>query len=137
MVNINQPNDPLDPDRYTIIPANLKIVKVLIEELASAAGQSNSAAAQAAAAADFADDDEDDGAWEDEPSILDLGLGSTKAELMAYGESSFVRQRDDETQAYLTEFFLRAGRENLAGFEGLYALLSDEEKLKLSTIGHV
>jgi hypothetical protein len=135
------PHDPantLDPDQYTIIPAPLKIIKVLIEELLSASGHHTSAsAAAAAAAAEFADEDEDNDSWEDVPSVLDLGLGSTKAELMAYGEGSFVRQRDDETQAYLTDFFIKAGQENIAGFNELYAALSDEEKIKLSGIGHV
>lgn len=113
------------------------MIKVLVEELASAAGAPGSAAA-AAAAAEFADEDEEDeGSWEDVPSILDLGLGSTKEQLMAYGESGMSRQRDDETQAYLTEFFLRAGREDLAGFNNYYAALSDDEKVKLSTIGYV
>ena len=104
--------------------------------MVSASGARTEAAA-AAAAAEYGDDDEDEGSWEDVPSILDLGLGTTKAELMAYGEGNFVRQRDDETQAYLSEFFLKAGQENIAGFNELYGALSDEEKVKLSTIGHV
>ena len=98
-----------NPDKYTIIPAPLKIIKVLIEELLSASGAQN--AAMAAAAAEFADEEGDDDGWEDVPSTLDLGLGSTKADLMAYGDgmgSAFGRQRDDETQAYLTEFFMKA-----------------------------
>lgn len=126
-----------DPDQFTIIPAPLKILKVLIEELLSASGHQNSAAAAAAAAAEFADEEADDDGWEDvQNNVLDLGLGSTKAELMAYGEGqgSFMRQRDDETQAYLIEFFIRAGREDLAGFNGLYELLSEEEKGKLQEL---
>lgn len=67
--------------------------------------------------------------------MLDLGLGTTKAELMAYdGPAAYARQRDDETQAYLTEFFIKASNENTAGFMDLYAALSDEEKLKLSEL---
>ncbi|KAK0119474.1 hypothetical protein ONS95_010922 [Cadophora gregata] len=126
-----------DPDQFTIIPAPLKILKVLIEELSSAAGHGSSAAAAAAAAAEFADEEADDDGWEDvHTNVLDLGLGSTKAELMAYGEGqgSFTRQRDDETQAYLTEFFIRAGRENLADFNALYEALSVEEKGKLQEL---
>lgn len=127
----------LNPDQFTIIPAPLKILKVLIEELSSAAGHGSSAAAAAAAAAEFADEEADDDGWEDvHTNVLDLGLGSTKAELMAYGEGqgSFMRQRDDETQAYLTEFFIRAGRENLADFNALYEALSAEEKGKLQEL---
>jgi len=126
---------PTDPDQYTIIPAPLKIIKVLIEELLSASGIQS--AATALAAAEFADEEafNEDG-WEDVPTALDLGLGSTKADLMAYGDGSgsFMRQRDDETQAYLTEFFIKAGRENVAGFNGLYGALKDEEKLKLQEL---
>lgn len=96
-----------------------------------------STAAQAAAAADLADEEGDDDGWEDVPSnFLDLGLGSTKAELMAWGEGqgSFVRQRDDETQAYLKEFFIKASRENVAGFNELYGALTEEEKMKLNEL---
>lgn len=122
---------PLDPDQYTIIPAPLKIIKVLIEELLSASGQQN--AAMVAAAAEFADEDGDDDSWEDAPNVLDLGLSSTKADLMAYGEgrSGVMRNRDDETQAYLMEFFVRAGRENVGGFNELYEQLEEGEKAKL------
>ncbi len=45
-----------------------------------------------------------------------------------------MRQRDDETQAYLTEFLIRAGRENIAGFNELYEALSNEEKTKLQEL---
>ncbi|PQE03651.1 importin-beta domain-containing protein [Rutstroemia sp. NJR-2017a BBW] len=123
-----------DPDRYTVIPASLKIIKVLIEELLSASGHQN--AATAAAAAEFADEEADDDNWEDVPSTLDLGLASTKADLMAFGEGqgSFMRQRDDDTQIYLSEFFVKAGRENVAGFNELYTLLTDEEKMKLQEL---
>ncbi|ATZ56066.1 Bckap114 [Botrytis cinerea B05.10] len=124
----------LNPDQYTIIPASLKIIKVLIEELMSASGLQN--AATAAAAAEFADEDGDDDSWEDLPNVLDLGLSSTKADLMAFGEGrgGFGRNRDDETQAYLTEFFVKAGRENLGGFNEFYEALSDEEKVKLQEL---
>ncbi|ELR02111.1 hypothetical protein VC83_09490 [Pseudogymnoascus destructans] len=123
-----------NPDQYTIVPAPLKIVKVLIEELLSASGVQN--AATALAVADFADEEDDDG-WEDLPSILDLGSGAAKADLMAYAEGlggSFMRQRDDETQAYLTDFFVRASTDNIAGFNELYAQLTDEEKAKLEEL---
>jgi hypothetical protein len=126
----------LDPDQYTIIPAPLKIIKVLIEELLSASGMQSAAAQAAAAAAEFADEEGDDDGWEDVPNTIDLTLGSMKAELMAWGEGqgSFVRQRDDETQAYLTEFFIKASRENVAGFNELYGALTEEEKMKLNEL---
>ncbi|KAG9247708.1 armadillo-type protein [Calycina marina] len=125
------------PDQYTIVPANLKIIKVLIEELLSASGHGAAANAAAAAAAEFADEEADDDGWEDLPqNILDLGLGTTKAELMAFGEGqgSFMRQRDDETQSYLMEFFVHATKENIGGFNELHALLTDDEKAKLNDL---
>lgn len=128
----------LDPDQYTIIPAPLKILKVLIEELLSASGVQAAANAAAAAANEFADEDEDEDneGWEDEPGdTLDLSLGSTKAELMGWIEgSSGSRQRDDETQAYLSDFFIRAARENVAGFQDWFGMLTEDEKLKLQQL---
>ncbi|KXJ95130.1 armadillo-type protein [Microdochium bolleyi] len=120
-----------NPDQYTIVPAPLKILKVLIEELLSASGLQTAANAAAAAAAEFADDDDDDG-WEDDPDTIDLSLGSTKRDLMGYLDSSNIRHRDDETQEYLTEFFIRAAQDNVAGFKEWYENLSDDEKAKLA-----
>ncbi|KAI1462143.1 ARM repeat-containing protein [Annulohypoxylon moriforme] len=121
------------PDQYTIVAAPLKILKVLIEELLSAAGVGGAASAAAAAAAEFADDNDDDG-WEDDPDTIDLNLGSVKNDLMGFLEASNMRNRDDETQAYLTEFFLTAARENIAGFQDWYNQLSENEKTKLQEI---
>jgi hypothetical protein len=124
----------IDPDQYTIVPAPLKILKVLIEELVSASGVQAAANVAAAAANGFTDADEDDGdeGWEDEPGdTLDLSLGGTKADLMGWIEGGSSRQRDDETQAYLSEFFIRAAQENISGFQQWFAMLTDDEKLKL------
>lgn len=52
----------------------------------------------------------------------------------AEGQGSFMRQRDDETQAYLTEFFMKVSNENIAGFSELYAALTDGEKEKLNEL---
>ncbi len=65
-----------NPDQHTIVPVRLKILKVLIEELSSAGG--NSRTIDAAAAADLAEEGSDDGDWEDEPGTLDLGSASTR-----------------------------------------------------------
>ncbi|KAL2126663.1 hypothetical protein VTI74DRAFT_439 [Chaetomium olivicolor] len=130
----------LNPDRYTIIPAPLKILKVLIEELVSASGIHSAANVAAAAATELADadaddaleDDDNDGGWEDEPDdTLDLALGSTKADLMGWLEGGSSRQRDDDTQQYLKEFFLRADAENLAGFQEWCGMLSEDERAKM------
>lgn len=119
-----------DPDQYTLIPATLKIVKVLIEELLSASG---ARAAAMAANAEVESDDDDDG-WEDDDDTLDLSLRTTKAELMSFAEVGGQRQRDDETQAYLTDFFIRCGRENVANFQEWYGMLTDDEKAKLNEL---
>ncbi|KAI1169901.1 armadillo-type protein [Nemania sp. FL0916] len=125
-----------NPDQYTIIPAPLKILKVLIEELLSASGLTSAANAAAAAAAEFADEENDDDGWEDDPDAIDLNLGSTKADLMGYLDASNMRHRDDETQQYLTEFFVAAARDNVAGFGDWYNNFTDEEKSKLSEMAN-
>lgn len=125
-----------DPDRYTIIPAPLKILKVLVEELLSASGNPRTLSSAAAAAGELADDadnnnNSEDGDWEDDPDELDLGLPATKAELMAYAgeDGGSGRQRDDETQAFLMEFF--RGIAGDAAFREVFAGLSPEEQERL------
>lgn len=135
-LNQSMLNTSPDPDQYTIIPAPLKILKVLIEELLSASGLTSAANVAAAAAAEFADEDNDDDGWEDDPDTIDLSLGSTKADLMGYLDSSSMRHRDDETQQYLSEFFVAAARDNVAGFGEWYNNLTVEEKAKLSEMAN-
>ena len=132
----NEPTNATDPDQFTIIPASLKIIKVLIEELLSASGAraAANAASAAIASAQFDDDDNDEEGWEDDDDTLDLSLGTTKADLMSFIDGSGQRQRDDETQAYLTDFFIRCGRENIANFQDWYNMLSDDEKTKLNEV---
>ncbi|KAI1336579.1 armadillo-type protein [Xylariaceae sp. FL0016] len=125
-----------NPDQFTTIPAPLKILKVLIEELLSASGAGGAANAAAAAAAAFADEENDDDGWEDDPDAVDLNLGSTKQDLMGYLEASNLRNRDDETQEYLTKFFVDSARENVANFNHWYELLTDDEKAKLREVAH-
>ncbi|KAG6020831.1 hypothetical protein E4U41_002709 [Claviceps citrina] len=124
-----------NPDQYTIVPAPLKIIKVLVEELASAsgAGAAATAAAAMAAAADMEDNDED--GWEDDDT-LDLSLAATKADLMNFMEGGAVRRADDETHSYLTEFFVQCGRENTANFQDWYNMLSEDEKAKLNQVAN-
>lgn len=123
-----------DPDQYTAVPATLKILKVLIQELLSASGSGSAAAnaaAMASAAAEYESDDGDD-TWEDEPDLLhDLGI--SRSELLAFGEES-GRLKDDETHAYLTEFFVSAARDNLANFQEWYGMFTDEERQKLEEL---
>ncbi|KAF2460958.1 putative importin 9 [Lineolata rhizophorae] len=132
-----------NPDQYTVVSAQLKIMKVLVDELLSAAGggpqgmaaRSGLAAAQQMAAEEAAEEDEDDDdEWEDDLDTLDLGLGVTKRDLMSYDQpnSAFGRAPDDETQAYLVNFF----REQSAkpGFGEMFAALSQTEQDKLRSM---
>ncbi|RDW78639.1 putative importin beta-5 subunit [Aspergillus mulundensis] len=126
-----------NPDRYTTVSAPLKIVKVLVEELAAASGNKEIDAATAAALDEEGSDDDDE--WEDVPdNTLDLSLGVTKQELMAFGEGGTegvfgVRKRDDETQAFLLEFFRNASTK--AEFQQLFAALTPDEQEKLRSLG--
>lgn len=122
-----------------MVPAPLKIVKLLIDELLSASGARVAASAASAALANAelgSDDDDDDDGWEDDDDTLDLGLGATKADFMSFIEGPGRRQPDDETQSALTDFFLRCGRENTAGFQDWYNMLNAEEKQKLNEIAN-
>lgn len=128
----------LNPDRYTSIPANLKILKILVEELSSAATNKYQTPADAAAALDSdGSDDGDD--WEDVGGggTLDLGSGLTKSQLMAYaneddGGSMTSRVRDDETAEYLVGWF--RGEAGKQGFSEMFEMLSEEEKANLQTL---
>ncbi|EAA32702.1 ARM repeat-containing protein [Neurospora crassa] len=125
-----------NPDQYTQIPAPLKIVKVLVDELGATAGFHSDARSAAMAQnvdVEEEDEDEDDEGWEDEPDVLDLGLGSTKAELMSWAEGNqALRDRDDETRHYLVGFFVRVATENIGNFnDRWYQHLNEEEKEKL------
>jgi hypothetical protein len=66
-----------DPDQFTAVPATLKIVKVLIEEL-QAAGGAIRPQLSPAEIEKLEEEVSDDGDWEDDPDVLDLGLGTTK-----------------------------------------------------------
>ena len=124
------------PDQYTQISAQMKIIKVLIEELLSASGNRT---LDPATAADLDDDDEDDGDWEDDADdFLDLGAGMTKSELMAMGAEdgpSVSRGRDDETQGYLLDFFRQAAQK--PGFVEVFNSLTQEEQDKLRSMSDV
>lgn len=116
------------------MPATLKIIKILVEELTSASGAQNASSAAAAAAAKFADEEEEDeDGWEDEPDTVDLNLGSTKNDLMSYLEaSSMTRHQDDETNRFLTDFFRRVAQS--PDFHTWFEMLTDEEKQKLTAV---
>ncbi|KAI4687617.1 uncharacterized protein J4E88_003208 [Alternaria novae-zelandiae] len=117
-----------NPDKYTIVPAPLKILKVLVVELQSASG----APLDAQAAAELAEEESDDGEWEDEANpFMDLGSGFSKEQLMAFAaeEPGGGRQRDDETQGFLVDFFKRAA--TTQGFAEEFGQLTEEEQQRL------
>lgn len=121
------------PNQYTIIPAQLKIIKILVEELSSASGTGRGLDPSAAADLDD-DEDEEDEDWEDDPSdFVDLSTGMTKSQLMSLGaedgSSAFERGRDDETQAFLLDFFRQAAQK--AEFGAVFDSLTAEEQEKL------
>ena len=131
-----------DPDKWTVIPANLKILKLLVDELSSASTNRYSDTAAAAAALDSEGSDDGD-EWEDvgatgNGATLDLGLGLTRQQLMCYdqgGENSptHSRMRDDETADYLATWFRLESQK--PGFLEMYNALSEDEKAKLQRIG--
>lgn len=117
-----------DPDQYTIVPAPLKILKVLVVELQSASG----VPLDAAAAAELAEEGSSDGEWEDEVNpFVDLGSGYSREQLMAFAaeEPGGGRQRDDETQSFLVDFFKRAA--TTPGFQEEFGALTTEEQQRL------
>jgi importin-9 len=116
------------------VPAPLKILKVLVVELTAAAGSGRSLdGAAAAAAADLVEDDSENDDWEDEPNpFLDMSSGMTKEQLMAFAQEdpgSYARQRDDETQTFLVEWFRKAA--GSVGFETEFQSLTEDEREKL------
>ncbi|KAF2638075.1 ARM repeat-containing protein [Massarina eburnea CBS 473.64] len=119
-------------NQYTFVPAPLKILKVLIVELQSASGGTRQEL-DAALAAD-AEENLDDDDWEDEPNpFLDLGSGFSKEQLMSYAadDAPGGRGKDDETQAFIVEFFKRAHA--TPEFEGEFLALTEEEKGRLTS----
>lgn len=130
-----------NPDRYTTVSANIKILKVLVEELSSAttskfANLDHASAANAAAELDSEGSDDGD-EWEDvgDTGALDLGSAATKARLMAWGNSdspTSERARDDETAEYLSAWF--RDESTKPQFQADYTALNDEEKGKLSAL---
>ena len=102
---------------------------MLVVELQSASG----APLEAAAAAELAEEGSEDGDWEDEPNpFVDLGSGFTKEQLMAFAAEDGPgsgRQRDDETQGFLVDFFKRAA--TTPGFAEEFNMLTEDEKQRL------
>lgn len=146
-----------EPDQWSVIPVPLKLVKVLIQELANPV--SPTTPGLTLGTQNGGSDDEDDD-WEDEPTLLDLAAPKTRSgklyctsshsiffytgknvelklklklvlELMTYMDESKwnARQWDDETQKYLVEFFHAVEAE--PDFQNQYHSLTDVEREKL------
>lgn len=142
-----------EPDQWSIVAVPLKLIKVLIQELANPLTPSTPGLN--AASQNGGGDDEDDD-WEDEPTVVDLGALKTRSglslytpressrllllthtlELMSYVDESRwnARQWDDETQKYLVEFFHTIEAE--PDFRNQYQFLTEVEREKLRRMDH-
>ncbi|KAL9611089.1 MAG: hypothetical protein Q9167_004261 [Letrouitia subvulpina] len=116
-----------EPDQYSVVTVPLKLLKVLVSELANPLTPDVPGALQN----NLIPSDNEDDEWEDESGVLDLGGQSTRAELMGYMDESQwqKRQWDDETQLYLVNFFKQVSTE--PEFQSLYHSLNDDEREKL------
>jgi len=143
----------LNPDTYTQVPATLKILKLLIDELKNAATSQFTDLASARAAAEALDDSDADSLasndgdaegddWEDLATTgdgsLDLSSAKVRNELMGlvgdgFGSSNNVdRIRDDESVEYLINWFKEeAGKQ---GFSDMFAQLKPEEQKVLQDL---
>lgn len=66
------------PDQYTIIPASLKLIKVLVAELANASSPVRPTMSNGTSKVEEGSDDDE---WEDEPETWDLSAPSTRARM--------------------------------------------------------
>lgn len=105
------------------MPAPLKIIKVLIEELQAAGGvRSQLSPSEIEKVEDEGSDD--DGDWEDDPDVLDLGLGTTKQGINS--RLSFF----DEKKIWLTSYH------RAHGFCGRIALRYASARRRNSSLPH-
>lgn len=111
------------PDKYTQIPAPLKIIKLLVGELGFQSARPE--------AADYLPEnlEEEDGNedWED---MDDIGVPNYD-KLKSYVDSDDEDQRDSSDEGIkdvLVQFFRECTAKNLGNFEQYYNMLSDEEK---------
>ena len=65
-----------EPDQYSIIPVPLKLLKVLIQELANSTSPIRAGVNIGGKGVDEGSDDDE---WEDEPGVLDLGAPGTRS----------------------------------------------------------
>ncbi|EWC47969.1 hypothetical protein DRE_02851 [Drechslerella stenobrocha 248] len=130
-----------NPIRHTSVSAPLKILKVLVMELGSGSANASTwkvdMAGSKGVEEPVADDDDE---WDDEDDVLDLGSQAVKQALLGLGEeterstSALRRGGDDDTQAFVINFFREASSKNISGFHELSNQLSAEEKQTLSRV---
>jgi importin-9 len=133
-----------NPDRFTNISADVKILKLLVGELDSAlssnTGRFNALAAGGADPDedDLEEEEVDDDEWNDvaNAGAVDLDNPAVRAELMGFdqddggnGQSSGGGLRDDEVAGYLKGWFQEEGQK--PEFETAFAGLSADEQGRL------
>lgn len=116
----------LNPDRYTTIPADVKILKILVDELRTSAESKFAHTAASGVPADAESEGSEDEDWEDEPAGIDLGSAAVKEELMAFAEGGNSRARDEETAEYLVKWFRENGGSE--AFVAGFGALNEEEQ---------
>jgi importin-9 len=132
-----------NPDRYTEISAELKILKYLVGELDSAVNNSGGGrfAALAGNGVDdngsIASEEVDDDEWNDVASggAVDLDNPTVRAELMGFdNDDDLVGRgpRDEEAAQYLRSWFQEEGKR--ADFEALFVQLTSDEQERLRTL---
>ena len=127
----------LNPDRYTTIPADVKILKLLVEELSSAASSAQRFLQTGGLEEAVSDDEADgeDGDWEDDPGAIDLSSKAMRDELMNFADGNDVvsdRGHDSEAIEYLAGWFRANGAQS--GFQERFAQLNQEEQEKLRAL---
>lgn len=119
------------PDQYTMIPAPLRIIKLLIQELGPNVGDTMRSFNQPSEEFDSEGEGDD---WEDLHDGLNIP-GMSREELLALGASGRTsRQADDETYTILASFFREVLANNVGDFQSLYTMLKPEEQQQLSLV---
>ena len=131
----------LNPDRWTTVPADLKILKLLVGELDSAMASSAGRFGALAGGVDGGEESEeevDDDEWNDVAAAgaVDLDNPVVRAELMGFDQEDGPGRdgglRDDEAAVYLQGWFKEEGSK--PEFEAVFARLSAEEQGKLRSL---
>lgn len=131
-----------NPDRWTVVAADVKILKLLLGELDSALSSGGRFAALAGQGAngddaELEEEEVDDDEWNDvgDAGAVDLDNPAVRAELMGFAEGedgggrSGGAEGDGEVAGYLVKWFREEGAKG--EFEGVFGALSQEEQGRL------